>query len=220
MRIWPALRWNACLRCPDGDSRIAPAACWPLLTAAGRLFPALWLLLLVLPATGHATEISVQTTRNGDSFEVEATAEIEADVADAWKILTDYDRLADFIPGMLESRVVSRDGSSVVVDQRGETSFLFLTFPMRVRLAIEEQPFERIVSTAISGNFKELTGVYRLQARGAGLTLHYEGKFTPDFGFPPLLGTLIVRTTAERRFNAMVHEIEKTRQREPAAVAR
>jgi hypothetical protein len=64
------------------------------------MFPALWLLLLVLPATGQAAEISVQTTRHGDSFEVEATAEIEADVVDAWKVLTDYDRLAEFIPGM------------------------------------------------------------------------------------------------------------------------
>jgi ribosome-associated toxin RatA of RatAB toxin-antitoxin module len=184
------------------------------------IFPALWLLLLVLPAGAQAAEISVQTTRHGDSFEIEATAEIEVDVADAWKVLTDYDRLADFIPGMQESRVVSRDGFNVVVDQRGEASLLFLTFPMRVRLAIEERPYERIVSTAIAGNFKELHGVYHLQPRGAKLQLRYEGKFTPDFVFPPLLGTLIVRTTAERRFSAMVHEIEKARRREPVPADR
>ena len=175
------------------------------------LFPVLGLLLLVLPATGQAAEISVHATRHGDSFEVEATAEMEVDVMDAWKVLTDYNRLAEFIPGMQESRVVSRDGSSIVVDQRGETSLLFFTFPMRVRLAIEERPYERIVSTAIAGNFKELHGVYHLEPRGAKLQLRYEGKFTPDFGFPPLFGTLIVRTTVERRFSAMVREIEKTR---------
>jgi len=184
------------------------------------MFCVLWLLMLMLPAAAQAAEITVQAMRHGDSFEVEATAVIDADVADAWKVLTDYDRLAEFIPGMLESRVVSRDGSSVVVDQRGETSLLFLTFPMSVRLAIEEQPYDRITSTAISGNFKDLTGVYYLQVQDAGLRLHYEGKFTPDFGYPPLLGTLIVRSTVERRFGAMVHEIEKTRRHEPAAVVR
>ena len=178
----------------------------------GRLrYLAIWLSMLVLPAAAAAAEISVQTTRHGDAFEVEATADIDADVADAWKVLTDYDRLAEFIPGMQESKVISRDGPNVVVDQRGETGLLFLTFPMRVRLAIEEQPYERIFSTAIAGNFKELHGVYHLQARGAGLTLRYEGGFTPDFGFPPLLGTLIVRSTVERRFGAMVREIEKSR---------
>ncbi len=176
--------------------------------------PALWLLLLGLPATSLAADISVQTTRHGDSFQVSAVAEIEADVADAWKVLTDYDRLAEFIPGLHESRVVSRDGSNVVIDQRGEASLLFFKFPMRVRLAIEEFPNERIVSNAIAGNFKELHGVYHLQAWDAGLRLRYEGRFTPDFGVPPLIGTLLVRSTVERRFSAMVREIEKTRRRE------
>ena len=160
---------------------------------------------------GQGAEIAVQVVRHGDSFEVEATADIDAGVGDAWKVLTDYDRLSEFIPGMLESRVVSRDGFSVVVDQRGETSVLFFTYPISVRLAIEEQPYERIASTAISGNFKDLSGIYVLQARGDGLTLRYEGKFTPDFAYPPLLGTLIVRSTVEKRFGAMVQEIEKTR---------
>lgn len=173
----------------------------------------LWLPLLVLPVVAHATEIDVVTTRLGDSFEIEATAEINAELTDAWTVLTDYERLVQFIPGMLESRVVSRDGLRVVVDQRGEAGLLFLTFPMHVRLMIEEQPYERIMSTAIAGNFKELTGVYHLQSHGAGLTLRYSGKFTPDFGFPPLLGTLIVRSTAHKRFSAMVHEIENRRRR-------
>jgi carbon monoxide dehydrogenase subunit G len=183
-------------------------------------FPALWLFLLVLPATGQTAEISVQTTRHDDSFEVEATAEIEADMADAWKVLTDYDRLAEFIPGMKESRVVSRDGSNVVVDQRGEASLLFFTLPMHVRLAIEEYPYDRIVSSAISGNFKEMHGVYHLEAGDIGLRLHYEGKFTPDFGVPPLIGTMLVRSTVERQFSAMVREIEKTRRREPGPAAK
>ena len=184
------------------------------------LFPVLGLLLMVLPATGQAAEIVVHATRHGDSFEVDASADIEADVKDAWKVLTDYGRLAEFIPGLQESRVVSRDGRSVVVDQRGEASFLFLTFPMRVRLAIEERPYDRVVSTAIAGNLKEMNGVYHLQSRGAGVQLRYEGKFTPDFGFPPLLGTLIVRTTVERRFSAMVREIENTRQKKSVPAIR
>ncbi len=181
---------------------------------------ALWLFLLAWPAAVHSADISVQTTRHGDSFEVEAVAEIEADVADAWQVLTDYDRLAEFIPGMRESRVVSRDGSSVVIEQRGEASLLFFTFPMRVRLAIEEYPYERIVSNAISGDFKEMHGVYHLEARDAGLRLRYEGKFTPDFVVPPLIGTLMMRSTVERRFSAMVREIEKTRRHKPVPAGR
>lgn len=115
----------------------------------------------------QSADISFQTTRHGDSFEVRAIAEIDADVADAWKVLTDYGRLVDFIPGMRESRVVSRDGSNVVFDQSGKASLLFFTFPMSVRLAIDEYPNDRIVSNAISGNFKEMHGGTTLQRDGA-----------------------------------------------------
>lgn len=107
-----------------------------------------------------------------------------------------------------------------MIEQRGEASLLFFTFPMRVRLAIEEYPYERIVSNAISGDFKEMHGVYHLEARDAGLRLRYEGKFTPDFVVPPLIGTLMMRSTVERRFSAMVREIEKTRRHKPVPAGR
>jgi ribosome-associated toxin RatA of RatAB toxin-antitoxin module len=167
--------------------------------------------LLAFPGMGDAAQISVDTTRHGDSFEVRASAQIDAGMTDAWKVLTDYDGLADFIPGMKESRVISRNGPYVVVEQRGEANLLFLTFPMYVRLAIEEFPYVRIVSKSIAGNFKELHGAYYLQARAGGMTLRYEGNFTPDFGIPPFIATLVVRNTVEKRFVALVREIEKTR---------
>lgn len=160
-----------------------------------------------LAADSGIAEFEVRAIRNGETFDVEASAEFEAGVDLAWAVLTDYDRLAEFIPGMRESRVVSRNGNEVVVDQSGEASLLFLTFPIQVRLAIEEWPFERIESRAIAGNFRELGGSYHLEARGSRLRLRYTGRMTPDFTVPPLIGTLLVRNTAARRFGAMVEEI-------------
>jgi len=162
-------------------------------------------------ALSTAAEIQVNTTRQGDSFEVQATALIQADVADAWNVVTDYDRLADFIPGLQESKVVSRNGFSVLVDQSGEARLLFFKVPIRVRLTITEFPYGRVVSRAIAGNFKQMQGVYRLGARGKGMQLQYEGSFTPDFDLPPFIGTLVVRNTLEKRFAAMVREIERRR---------
>jgi len=164
-----------------------------------------------LSAPGTAAEIHVNTTRHGDTFEVQATAVIQVDVAEAWKVLTDYERLTEFVPGLQESKVVSRNGSNVVLDQSGEAHLLFFKFPMRVRLAITEFPRSRVVSTAIAGNFRQMQGIYRLEAQGKGMQLRYEGSFTPDFDFPPFFGTLLVRSTLEKRFAAMGHEIEKRR---------
>ncbi len=187
-------------------------------TSSGQLALPWWLLCLAaLAPPGLAADIEVgnievadfevKAVRNGERFDVEASAEFEAGVELAWAVLTDYDRLAEFIPGMKRSRVVSRDGHAVVVDQNGEASLLFFTFPIQVRLAIEEQPFDRIESRAISGNFRELSGNYRLEVRGTRLLLRYSGRMTPDFAVPPLIGTLLVRNTVARRFRAMVDEI-------------
>jgi ribosome-associated toxin RatA of RatAB toxin-antitoxin module len=169
--------------------------------------------VLALPcaAPGFAQQMSVHTERHGEEFRIKAMATIAVDTASAWSVLTDYARFAQFIPGVLESRVVSREGAKVVVEQRGEANWLFLSFPMQVRLAVEEFPFERIESSLISGNFKSMQGVYNLLTAGDRLQLHYEGSFTPDFSLPPLIGTLMVRSMVEARFKAMVKEIEKTR---------
>jgi ribosome-associated toxin RatA of RatAB toxin-antitoxin module len=174
-------------------------------------FLVLLALLLFLPAGVSAAKIQVEVTRHEDTFEVRAEAEIDADVVAAWSVLTDYERLPQFIPGMQESTVVSRTGSRVIVDQRGETSLLFLTFPMHARLEIDEHPYDHVVSNAVGGNFKDLSGEYRLKDLDTGMRLHFRATFTPDFSFPPLLGTLIVRNAAQKRFTAMVREIEKTR---------
>jgi ribosome-associated toxin RatA of RatAB toxin-antitoxin module len=171
----------------------------------------LWL-ALAIPALCHPADISLQAARHGDSFEFKAAAEFEAEVTLAWEVLTDYDRLSEFIPGMHSSRIVSRSKRSVIVDQSGEARLLFLSFPIQVRLEVEEFPYERIVSRSIKGNFKEMRGAYTLEVRGRRLLLHYTGSLTPDFSIPPLIGTILVRNTVAKRFGAMVDEI-KRRQR-------
>jgi len=165
------------------------------------------LLVLCIPAASLAADVDVSASRTGDSFEVSASAEIVADAAVAWAVLTDYDHFSEFIPGMHSSRVVERNGHALTVDQRGEASMLVFSFPIEVRLAVEETPYETISSHAVSGNFKELSGAYRLETRGPRLLLTYSGRFTPDFDIPYVVGTMVVRHTLEKRFRAMVGEI-------------
>ena len=166
-----------------------------------------FIMLGALAAPAHGADTQTQAHRRGESFEVEASAQLDVDPEVAWAVLTDYERLPEFIPGMQESKVVSRNGGHVLVDQRGTASLLFLSFPIEVRLDIEEMPFELVESHAVSGNFHDLSGTYRLEVRGERLHLRYHGRFTPAFDIPPFIGTMVVRHTLEQRFDAMVKEI-------------
>lgn len=104
----------------------------------------LLLLLVLLPGCASwAAEVAGEVVHNGDMLRVEASAEFEGSVEHAWQVLTDYDHLSDFVPGMQESRAVGCGARGPVVVQKGDARFLFLSYAIEVRLAIEEYPMTK-----------------------------------------------------------------------------
>jgi ribosome-associated toxin RatA of RatAB toxin-antitoxin module len=180
----------------------------PAAAALAGARPGVCCLLLLCAATAVAADVTVRTARDGVALEVEAVADLAVGPGRAWEVLTDYGRFPEFVPDLHESRIVSRDGAQVVVEQRGEARFLFFSYPIQVRLSVTEFPHQRIEARAIAGNFRELSSVYTLEAREGGVRLRYEGRLAPEFQFP-LFGTYVMRGNVEATFRAMVEEIEK-----------
>jgi ribosome-associated toxin RatA of RatAB toxin-antitoxin module len=174
------------------------------------------LLMLLVSAPAAGAEIAVNVTRSGETFQVDASAEFSGTIARTWQVLTDYDRLAEFVPDMETSRVLSRNGNQVVVEQKGEARVLFFSFPIDLRLAVVERPYERVSSRAVAGNFREMRNTYSLEAGQGRILLRYTGRMVPDFFVPPLIGTLAVKRNVETSFRALVEEIER-RQGDSAA---
>ena len=56
------------------------------------------LLLAVLAMPAPAAEVVVHATRDGDVLEVVAVADFEGDRAGTWEVLTDYGRMAEYVP--------------------------------------------------------------------------------------------------------------------------
>lgn len=166
--------------------------------------------LLLAAAHARAAEgLSVETIRRGDALEIACRAELEAPVALVWDTLTDYDRLAEFIPGLRRSRVLERRGPAVVVEQSGEARFLFFSIPIEVTLATLEQPPRSIEASMLKGNLKRLQGAYRIEPRSGGLVrLTWTGTIEA-LSLPPLLGEMLLRASIEDQFRGMVREIER-----------
>lgn len=151
----------------------------------------------------------METTRRGAAVEVRAYALVKAMHATVWGTLTDYDRLAEFVPGMRSSRIVARRNGALVVEQRGETRFLVFTYPVNVTLLATARPPDAIEVHLLDGNLKRLDGTYRLEPTGPGrIGLRWTGLVEPD-ALPPLLGELVMRATIEAQFTGMVREIER-----------
>ena len=178
--------------------------CTATLIATGALAA-----VLSVPSPAQTQAVSIRTGRDGEFVTVSASALMHVDLRVAWAVLSDYDHLSKFIPDMESSRVVSREGNKLRVEQKGDVGFLFYREPVNVLLEVDEEPPRLIVARSISGNVKGLETRYELHPSASGVRLVYTGRFVPSFSIPPLIGMPIVSRMIERRFRAMVEEIQR-----------
>ncbi len=143
---------------------------------------------------------------------------LDVDTATAWAVLTDYNRLAEFVPDMQSSRVVSAPGEPMLLEQRGEGGLLFFRVPVTVVLEIHEFPFERIAFRAVSGNMRRMQGQWLLRREGGMLLLGYEAELEPDFWVPAWIGDRVMRANVEKQVTGVVREVQRRRRCERGAI--
>lgn len=155
--------------------------------------------------------VTVSAERNADLFQVRAQVVLHATLPVVWGTLTDYERLPEFIPGMLRSRVLARDGDRTTVEQSAQARFLFLTVPIEVTTEFSGQPPVLLVRR-VGGPLRHLQGRYDTEVLGHApprVRLRWSGSIGLDLDLPPLIGEALVRQQFQEQFEGMVQEIER-----------
>jgi polyketide cyclase/dehydrase/lipid transport protein len=101
------------------------------------------LLVIQMGMACAADDMAVDVKRKGDSFVVGATATVAAPSSVVWEVLTDYDHLARFIPGLSRSAVQIRAANRVQLEQTGMSGRYDLQVAqggVRLRYAGELEP--------------------------------------------------------------------------------
>ncbi len=158
----------------------------------------------------NAIAVEVETFRTGDLIEVRANAIVVAPLDVVWSTLTDYERLPQFIPGMLKSKIISRVGPTATVAQSGEAHFLFFTVAIDVTVESTERPPFLDVKRK-GGTLRQLYGRYEVVSLpSAGqVQLKWIGAIEPESRLPPLIGEALMRKSIREQFTGMVREIER-----------
>lgn len=168
----------------------------------------LWLTVAATqPAT--AAVVTVHAERGVDTIEIQANAVLSADAPTAWRVLTEYDRYAEFIPDLRISHVVARRAESVTVEQSGFAALWLLRIPVQVTFEINESPPTRMQSRAISGTLRALTSCYALTPTPSGVRMDYAGRVTPGFALAGRIEMAAVKQNIARQFQALADEIER-----------
>ena len=131
----------------------------------------------------------------GKVYQVASNGTVSATPAAAWRVLTDYNRFADYVPNLKSARVVSRSGDTAIVEQLGAARFLFFSQDIHLTVQVHERPPYRIDLSLIDGDMKVYRASWELTPLpgAAGTRLAYRATIEPKFPVPGMVGTSVIR---------------------------
>ena len=155
----------------------------------------------------RVADSDVRVERAGDHFTVDLSLYAPVPPALAWAVLTDFERMSDFVPNLVSSEVIGRSESMLNVRQKGVSRFGFFSMHFESVQETRLTPQSEIRAHGVSGNFRRMDSVMQLKAEGAGTRLTYHADVQPDFWFPPLIGPAMARRDMAQQFSAMLREM-------------
>lgn len=140
---------------------------------------------------GACVEISTEK-RPAKERRILATVTIPQPVEQVWQVITDYERLADFVPNLSSSKLLPSSEGRIRIEQVGSQCFLRLKFCARVVLEMTEHFPHELAFVMKEGDFKQFEGVWKLQpiADGQGnqhTRLFYSLSVKPPRAMPATL---------------------------------
>jgi carbon monoxide dehydrogenase subunit G len=162
---------------------------------------------VAIAADDGRADTAVTVSRSGPVFEVEALSRVDADLATAWAVLTDYAGYVDFVPGMTLSRRVGEQ--PLLIEQRGEFGLLFFSKQVEAVLEVIEKPPSKLYFRSLEGNLRRLETSIDIRSEAGQVVITYRSVIEPDFWVPPIIGTPIVRAAIRRKLGAVAEEIER-----------
>jgi Polyketide cyclase / dehydrase and lipid transport len=162
----------------------------------------LW--LFSYPACADA---DVQVEVDAATIRISAQIDTTVNRKTAWQVLSDYNHWAEFVPDLLESRVISRPGEPLFVEQRGRIPWL-PAFPLVIITQVKETPYKSLSFQRVAGNIRSLEGEWRIEGR-SHVRLIYHSTVEPGFPLPPQMSIEIFRNDAKNRLEAMAREMER-----------
>ncbi|MGJ9416336.1 SRPBCC family protein [Massilia sp. CMS3.1] len=153
----------------------------------------------------------VDGTQGGRAYQIASSGTVASTPDVVWRILTDYNHLADYLPNLKSARVVSRNGDRVIVEQQGAAHFLFFSQTIRLVVQVHERAPDRIDISLIDGDMKVYRASWELSplAGAAGTRVVYHATIEPKFDVPGVIGTSVVRKDIAKMMAAVLLRLDR-----------
>jgi carbon monoxide dehydrogenase subunit G len=188
--------------------------------AAVRAMLAVMLTLAGTTAFGVEADVLVTVGQSGEAFVVDASFEMPVSLRTAWEVLTDFDHMTAVLGNLNSSKVVRREGQTLLVRQEGRARYGLLSFSFESEREIRLEPMKRILARQLSGTLKRMESEARLSRTEQGTLVKYHAESVPDSALARMFGASFVRHEVEEQFRAMGAEMLRREPRSGADGAR
>lgn len=133
--------------------------------------------LALAAGAASAQEESNATLSKDESgaLRIEASFYADAPVELAWEVLTDYERIDEFVGSVTRSVLRPAGSSGVLLEQEAIGRAFLVSRKTKVLLELRESPpFEIRFEDKLGEDFRIYEGAWRLSKEGAGVRVRYE----------------------------------------------
>ena len=99
----------------------------------------------------------------GESGQYTGRILVTSSMDTAWKVLTDYNNFAEFLPEVYTSQLLEANGERKVFEQINKIKTFIFSTKARVRIAVTESYPQEITFKAVDGDLETLDGLWLLE---------------------------------------------------------
>lgn len=158
---------------------------------------------LATAASGPGAAPDVTVREAGGTYEVRATFTIAQTVDVARTVLSDYERIPQFMPAVKTS-VVRQRTPRLLVEQEAVSKFALFSKTVHLLLAITEGDSYLHFVDLCGRSFTRYEGLWRMEPQGARTEMSYELSARPAFDVPGF----VVRRLLKREASEMIERLK------------
>ena len=164
--------------------------------------------------TTNPFNVQVNVSHFGDRFHIQASYFVPLDACQSFAFITDYEGSKN-IPGIIESRVVGREGNKVRVERLIEERIMFFPVTMKSTVEYTEISNQELGFVQISGDTKFYKVSWHLSANQGGTLFEYESQVEPNLSIPKFVIEYFVKNSIRKRFEKMA---ESANEKKPTLI--
>jgi carbon monoxide dehydrogenase subunit G len=183
----------------------------PAFTVAAAALALLILLPLGSRASPAQDDIQVEVSRNGDNVLVHAQLSVPVSAQQAYSVLTDYDHMQQFLPGLEKSQILKHLDKGLLVAQSGRAALGPFSMPFDYVRRIELQPGVSLVSHIVSGSIKRADVTTTLKEAKGQTLITYDSDATMSIWLPFGIGNSAIASHIRDQLDSMRKEMLRRR---------